>query len=298
MVQTPSSTFLEYAREVRLEVEAALEQFSRFDEDCPARLREAIVHSLLAPGKRLRPLLVLMAAEACGCQRSRAMPAAVAVEMVHTYSLIHDDLPSMDDDDLRRGRPTCHAAYGEAMAILAGDALQARSFEILATQISPAHVAARCCGELARAAGASALVGGQVDDLAGDNSSGDLARLQGIHRRKTGAIFLAALRMGALVAEASPSELACLEAYGEKLGLAFQITDDLLDVEGDVANLGKRVQKDQGQGKLTFPTMLGVAESRARAGKLVSAACSDLNQLGARSTPLVALAQYVMERDR
>ncbi len=174
-------------------IDSALDSYTQFDSDCPAHLREAIRYALLAPGKRLRPRLVLMAAEACGASVEAALPAACAVEMIHAYSLVHDDLPAMDDDDLRRGRPTCHKAYGEDVAILVGDALLALAFEVLATRINPASTAAKCCAVLGHAAGASALVGGQAADLqmTGESreSRRDLAELQAIHRRKTGALI-------------------------------------------------------------------------------------------------------------
>ena len=264
---TPVSVaeFLEHARGLRAEIDATLDRCTEYDADCPAQLREAIRHSLLAPAKRLRPLLVLMAAEACGCDREAALSAACAVEMVHTYSLIHDDLPAMDDDDLRRGRPTCHKLFGEALAILAGDALLAQAFQVLATGIQPPAVAARCCAELAHATGASALVGGQAADLQAEFQAGGLAELESIHRRKTGAMFLVSLRMGGLVAGANDEKLAGLDAFGQKLGLAFQIVDDLLDLQGDATQLGKRTQKDSAQGKLTFPALLGADESTRRA---------------------------------
>jgi geranylgeranyl diphosphate synthase type II len=298
MVQTPTAVFLQYSREIRAEVDAALDRHADFDGDCPESLREAIRHSLLAPAKRLRPLLVLLAAESCGCERQRAMPAAVAIEMVHTYSLIHDDLPAMDDDDLRRGRPSCHALYGEAMAILAGDALLARAFEVLSEEIQPPAVAARCCAQLSRAAGASALVGGQADDLAAESSPGDLAQLERIHRRKTGALFVVALRLGGTVAGAGDLRLQCLDRFGKNLGLAFQIVDDLLDVQGDQAILGKRTGKDRDRGKLTFPAILGVRESRLRAGRLVDEACTALATMEAQTGHLEALARYVLDRDK
>ena len=225
------------------------------------------------------------------------MPAAVAVEMVHTYSLIHDDLPAMDDDDLRRGRPTCHTVYGEALAILAGDALLARAFEVLATGVDPPRTAARCCAELARAAGAVRFVGGQVDDLASEFSPADLVQLERIHQRKTGALLRVSLRLGALVAGADDQQLACLDEYGRNLGLAFQIVDDLLDTHGDEQQTGKRTRKDQARGKLTFPAALGVAASRARAEELVADACHALQDLGPRASPLQGLARYVLERD-
>lgn len=298
MAQASTSAFHEFAQEVRAEIEAALQEYTEFDEDCPPRLREAIRHSVLAPGKRLRPMLVLMAAEACGGARGPAMPAAAAVEMVHTYSLIHDDLPAMDDDALRRGRPACHAVYGEAMAILAGDALLARALEIAAREVHPPSLAAACCAELARAAGASALVGGQVDDLESEFSPGDVQLLERIHRRKTGALISVSLRMGGLVAGADPPQLACLGAYGAKLGLAFQIIDDLLDIQGDEKALGKRVGKDSGRGKATFPQVLGAAQSRARAEELAAEACAALEPLGSPSVRLQALAHYVVNRNR
>lgn len=297
MAPISEASFLEYAGEIRGEVERALEGYVEFDDDCPARLRAAVRHSLLAPGKRLRPLLVLMATEACGCERQRGMPAAVAVEMVHTYSLIHDDLPAMDDDELRRGLPTCHAAYGEALAILAGDALLARAFEILARDIAPPPVAARCCAELAHAAGASALVGGQADDLAAEFAAGDLAMLERIHRRKTGALIGVSLRLGGLVAAAPPDAIDRLAVYGDRLGLAFQIVDDLLDVHGDEHQVGKKTGKDQQRGKLTFPSILGVAESQARVRQLIDEACAAVAALGSPEG-LSALARYVAERDR
>ncbi len=298
MSSVPSAVFTEYARHVRPRIETALDEFTQFDEDCPARLREAIRHSLLAPGKRLRPLLVLMSVEACGGDEAAALPAACAVEMVHTYSLIHDDLPAMDDDDLRRGRPSCHAKFGEATAILAGDALLALAFEVLATNTSSPTVAARCCAELARAAGASNLVGGQVDDLAAQGVDGDLDQLARIHRRKTGAMFNVCLRLGGLVAQATDEQLSALNSYGEKLGLAFQIVDDILDLQGDEVSMGKRTGKDLVRGKLTFPTLMGAEGSRRRAAELVEEACQALQPFAAAAGGLDALARYVLERNQ
>jgi geranylgeranyl diphosphate synthase type II len=298
MVQTPTLPFSAYARKIRVEIDAALASYTEFDSDCPEKLRDAIQHSLLAPCKRLRPLLVLMATEACGCDREAAMPAACAVEMVHTYSLIHDDLPAMDDDDLRRGRPTCHAKYGEAMGILAGDALLTGAFEILGRDVRDPAVAAACCAELARAAGASGMVGGQVDDLAAEFQDASLEQLERIHRRKTGAMFLVSLRLGALVAGADGPQLAALNAYGGKLGLAFQITDDLLDVSGNESAMGKRTGKDLDRGKLTFPALLGVDESRRRARQLIDEACAALSIFGTNASQLEALARYVVERNQ
>jgi geranylgeranyl diphosphate synthase type II len=218
--------------------------------------------------------------------------------MVHTYSLIHDDLPAMDDDDLRRGLPTCHKLFGEAMAILAGDALLALAFEVLAKGVRPPGVAAECCAALAEAAGACHLVGGQADDINGEPTGGGLAALESIHRRKTGALILAALRLGGLVAGADPPQSQALQQYGRRLGLAFQITDDLLDVRGEEAAMGKRVGKDSGHGKLTFPAVLGVDESAERARQLIDEACHALAPLGPRAAGLEALARFVQERNR
>jgi len=295
-------SFETYAQETRIQVNAALDRYSTYDNDCPETLRAAIRHSLLAPGKRLRPLLVLMAAEACGGDRERsrfaAMPAACAVEMVHTYSLIHDDLPAMDNDDLRRGLPTCHAAFGETVAILAGDALLAQAFEVLAEGTRPATVAAACCVELGRAAGASALVGGQADDLAAERAGGGREDLERIHRRKTGALFLASLRMGGMIGGASAAQLNDLTEYGRRLGLAFQIVDDLLDAGGDVAAVGKRVGKDSDRGKLTFPRLWGLEASRERAATLIRDAVSAVSPWGETARHLVGLARFVLERNR
>lgn len=294
----PTLSLAEYTATTATEINTALRDYTEFDGDCPPRLRDAIRHSLLAPGKRLRPLLVLMAAEACGCDRKRALPAACAVEMIHTYSLIHDDLPAMDDDDMRRGQPTCHVAFDEATAILAGDALIARAFEVIARDIEPPALAARCCAELGYAAGATALVGGQVDDLSAEFSNGQVSELEQIHRRKTGAMFLVSLRLGGIVANADTSQMAALDHYGKRLGLAFQIVDDLLDVKGDTAAMGKRVAKDSGRGKLTFPALIGVEKSRERADQLIRDACAAVEVFGGRARPLLELAQFVLERNR
>src|SRR5438552_2105720 len=252
----------------------------------PERLREAMAYSLLAPGKRLRPALVMFACEAAGGVQAAALPAAAAVEMVHTYSLIHDDLPAMDDDDLRRGRPTCHKQFGEALAILAGDALLTLAFQVLA-ETYPAATAAACCRELARAAGASGMVGGQVGDLAWENQpTGRVADLERIHAHKTGALFRASLRMGAFAAQGErpggpeAAMLSAFDEYGRGFGLAFQITDDLLDVEGEADRAGKRVGKDAARGKLTYPGLLGVSETRGRAQAACDRALAALAPFG------------------
>lgn len=289
--------------QLRERIDSALSHYVQFDGDCPHQLGEGIRYALLGPGKRLRPRLVLMAAEACGGEVKAAMAAACAVEMVHAYSLVHDDLPAMDDDDLRRGRPTCHKQFGEAVAILVGDALLARAFEILATDVEPASIAAKCCAVLGRAAGASALVGGQADDLAMAGQididvDGSLSELEAIHRRKTGALIVAALELGGIVADGTPGQLEALKAYGRHFGLVFQITDDLLDVDGNPVAVGKRLAKDAVRGKLTFPRLLGVESSRRTAEKLVNEACAMIKVFGEKGLPLAELARAVLTRKK
>jgi geranylgeranyl diphosphate synthase type II len=293
----------DYLDQRRAAVEAHLRSVLHPQPGLPASLLEAMRFSLLAPGKRLRPLLVVMAAEACGATFAAALPAAGAVEMVHTYSLIHDDLPAMDDDDLRRGLPTCHKQFGEALAILAGDALLTLAFQVLAEGY-PGPTAAACCRELARAAGAAGMVGGQVDDLAWERTANAraLEGLEHLHARKTGALIRASLRLGVLAAHPdrtpAPDLLERFDTYGRCLGLAFQITDDLLDVEGHAERAGKRVGKDAARGKLTYPGLLGVAESRARARRLGEQARDSLAPLGAGAEPLLRLVALVLDRDR
>ncbi len=292
-----------YLRDKRALVEERLRQALQPEQGCPESLTEAMRYSLLAPGKRLRPLLVILAAEATGGTDRDALPAACAVEMIHTYSLIHDDLPAMDDDDLRRGLPTCHKKFGEAMAILAGDALLTMAFQVLAEGY-PAATAAACCRELARGAGAAGMVGGQVADLAWEKRGGSLQDLESLHARKTGALFRACLRLGAYAAQGErpggPARevLDLLDDYGRCFGLAFQVTDDLLDVEGKEDNTGKKVGKDAARGKLTYPGFLGVEESRRRAEQLCRQAQECLAPLGPRGERLAALAHYLISRDR
>jgi geranylgeranyl diphosphate synthase, type II len=265
---------------------------------CPDRLFEAMRYSLLAGGKRLRPKLVLLACEACGGSTDDALPAACAIEMVHTYSLIHDDLPAMDDDRLRRGRPTCHVQFDEATAILAGDALLTLAFELLAREIHPGELAAACCAELASAAGLGGMVGGQMADLQAEHGGvTSVQQLEAIHRRKTGRLLSAALGLGARIAGASSAFRTALETYGKCIGLAFQITDDLLDVVGDRVKMGKDVRKDSDHGKLTYPALLGADESRRKARELIEDARHGLGVFGERGATLEALAEFILERD-
>ncbi|MEX2286312.1 MAG: polyprenyl synthetase family protein [Planctomycetaceae bacterium] len=285
-------------RTLRACVDARLEQYLALDADCPPRLRESMAYSLLGGGKRLRPILVLLACEACGGEIDAAMPAACAVEMVHTYSLIHDDLPAMDDDVLRRGRPTNHVQFGEAQAILAGDALLTLAFEVVARDVKPAATAAACCRDLAAAAGACGMVGGQVADLEAEQSGATtLSELEAVHRRKTGRLLSSCVTVGARIAGADANVLDRLEQYGTAVGLAFQIADDLLDITGERDKMGKSIGKDATQGKLTYPSLLGIEPSRQRACELVERACRAILPLGERGRRLDALAHFVLERD-
>ncbi len=298
-----SGALSDFLRDARRRVEEALDRFVPRADDpealCPPRLAEAMRYSLLAGGKRLRPILAMMAAEACGADPVEALPSACAVEMIHTYSLIHDDLPAMDDDDLRRGRPTCHKAYDEATAILAGDGLLTLAFETVVRYTRPPEAAAKCVLILAEAAGPEGMVGGQMADLHAEGTEGgSVEALESIHRRKTGALLLAPLRMGAAVAGASPQETEALVHYGKAVGLAFQIIDDLLDVQGDETKMGKRVQKDSDLGKWTYPGFLGIEGSRTKARQLADEARAALTPLGDRGARLTALAWDLLERDR
>ena len=283
---------------LRNRVNAALESYVLQGADCPTPLQAAMSYSLLAGGKRLRPILVMLACEASGGCPEAALPAACALEMVHTYSLIHDDLPAMDDDDLRRGRPTNHKVYGEALAILAGDALLTLAFELVARDVQPSHIAAACCADLANAAGAIGMVAGQVADLEAETSRDvSLELLESIHRRKTGRLLCSALTMGARIAQADGDTLSRLQEYGLRIGLAFQITDDLLDVRGNAEKIGKGVNKDAVLGKLTYPALLGIEASERRAAELITDACCLLEPLGPRAQPLLDLAQFILNRD-
>ena len=282
-----------------------LESALTFSDQAAPRLLESMRYALLAPGKRLRPALALEAARACGGTWEKAAPAALAVEMIHAYSLVHDDLPAMDDDDLRRGRPTCHRAFDEATAILCGDALQPLAFQILASGM-PVEVVPEACRVLAHAAGAESLVGGQLDDLAAERGwVSDLSNqtpeeqvewMERIHRRKTGRLFLASLDLGCLAAGGNAQCRRDLREYGESFGLAFQIADDLLDAEGSELSMGKRVGKDAERGKITFPTAIGKELSRKRADALSELATDAISGYGDAAESLRALARWIVSR--
>ena len=314
MSVTGQQQFESDLKALRDRVNASLAKYVQPASDCPDRLRESMAYSLLAGGKRLRPILVLLACEACGGSTDEAMPAACAIEMIHTYSLIHDDLPAMDNDDYRRGRLTNHKVFGDGMAILAGDALLTLAFEVTARDIQPGAVAAACCADLASAAGACGMVAGQVADLEAEqrdqnqtnvgqsddrtnDNAGKLVQLEGIHRRKTGRLLCSAVTLGARVAQADTDSLKRLESFGNHVGLAFQIADDLLDVTGDSVKLGKNVGKDATLGKMTYPGLLGIDASRRRADDLIREACHLLEPFGRRAHQLAELAQFVTRRD-
>ena len=266
----------------------------------PGRLHEAVRYSVFAGGKRLRPALALAAAAAVGADREAALAAALpfagALELVHTYSLIHDDLPSMDDDDLRRGRPTSHRVFGEALAILAGDALHSLAFESLLERTPDPTLARRLGLDLARAAGVRGMVGGQVEDLDAMHAEPDEARLERLHRGKTAALFAAACEGGGRAGGAGPAQVEALRRFGLELGLAFQIVDDVLDETGTAASLGKTPGKDRDEGKMTYVALYGVEGARQRARARLASAVTSLAALP-DGAGLEALARYVVERD-
>jgi farnesyl diphosphate synthase len=291
-------------------VEAALARILPSDGGAPAPLTSAMRYSVLAGGKRLRPVLCLALADVCGfagsaAEHSELAEAAAAVELIHTYSLIHDDLPCMDDDSLRRGRPTCHVVHGEAMALLAGDALQTLGFEVLSTRPRGAgHAGTRseAAAMVARAIGVEGMAGGQAIDLAETGQphpDGDgRALLRQIHAMKTGRLLAVSASLGALYAGAVPGVRSEVERYGERLGLLFQIADDLLDVTADTATLGKTAGKDSAQAKLTYPALFGVAGTRAELDRVLEEACDAARAVEGRDGILSALATWAARRDR
>ncbi|MFQ5494892.1 MAG: polyprenyl synthetase family protein [Phycisphaerae bacterium] len=266
------------------------------DEE-PAELLEALRYSALGPGKRLRPFLVVRTCELVGGTADDAWPAAAAVECVHAFSLIHDDLPAMDDDDLRRGRSSCHRRFGEAMAILAGDALLARAFELLARHVNDRSLASDLMLELAVATGSAGMIGGQAEDILGQSSAPSLDAVQSIHLKKTARLFEAACRMGGMTGGADSGAVDRLACFGRMLGRCFQIADDLLDLTADPDRLGKSVGKDDGAGKQTYPRYAGAEESRQAAADAVKEAVGWLTTFGPAADDLRALAKYVAVRD-
>jgi geranylgeranyl diphosphate synthase type II len=266
-----------------------------------ARHLEAMSYSLMAGGKRVRPILCLAACTAVGGEMPAALPVALALECIHTYSLIHDDLPAMDNDDLRRGLPTNHKVYGEANAILAGDSLLTLAFEILSgprTQDLPPEIRLRIVNLIAAGSGPMGMVGGQVMDIACEGKGIDFATLREIHRRKTGALITAAVQAGALVGQADQEQFENLTRYGEMIGLSFQIVDDLLNVEGTTAKLGKAAGSDAARGKATYPAIFGIEETRRQAEEAVRQALASLADFGPTAEPLRQLALYIKDRNQ
>ncbi len=298
---TTADSLEDYLARRKVLVEEALESFLAPEAGAPERLTAAVRYSLFAGGKRLRPILCLAAAEAVGGVWEEALPCACALEMIHTYSLIHDDLPAMDNDDYRRGKPTNHVVFGEGMAILAGDALLTEAFHLLArpefmTAVAPAR-RLMVIQLVARAAGMTGMVGGQVLDVLGEGERLALDVLMDMHQRKTGAMLTVSVVTGAVIAGAGEAEIAVMERYGRQIGLAFQIADDILNVTGDSAVMGKSTGSDASRGKTTFPTILGLEASRAQLAALVSGAAAEVKRLGRRAEPLVRIAEYIMERN-
>lgn len=281
-------------------VDEALDAYLPTARTRPATIHQAMRYSLLAGGKRLRPIVCLAAAEACGGTVEAALPPAAAVECLHTYTLVHDDLPCMDDDDLRRGLPTCHVKFGEGIAVLAGDALLTLAFEILAqTPPSKRYGVADYVVELALASGSRHLIGGQVLDLEGEGKevSPSPAQLRYIHESKTAALLTASIRLGAMTASATPAKLEALSIYGRSLGLAFQILDDILDVTSTPEKLGKSVGKDEATAKSTYPALFGLERSRREAAKLTRRAHEALKPFGKKGTRLHEIADFLLDRD-
>jgi len=288
-----------YLEEKKAMVDAALNQILPPEEVKPEAIHRAMRYSVFAGGKRLRPILLMAAAEAVGGSGTDVLPAACAMEMIHTYSLIHDDLPAMDDDDFRRGRPTNHKVFGEAMAILAGDALLTQAFHTLTlcSEKFPLNSVIRVIAEMAAAAGSLGMVGGQVADVEAEGKEVSGEDLDFIHSNKTGALFVASLRSGGILAGADDAQLEALTAYGRHLGLAFQIKDDILDITGDSTKLGKATGSDIRKKKATFPALYGLEESSAMAQEESQRAIELAEALGSSAEPLAHLVHYLVFRD-
>lgn len=287
-----------YLKQRAAEVDAALDEFLPKAKERPATIHAAMRYCVFSGGKRLRPVLSLAAAEACGGESSHALASACAVELMHTYSLVHDDLPAMDDDDLRRGRPTCHKVYGEGMAVLCGDALLTEAFIVLAkTKPTKRYGTRDFISELAETGGSRKLIGGQVMDLEGEGKKLNKRDLVRIHEAKTAALLTSSLRLGAMTANASPAKLEAISVFGRSLGLAFQVIDDILDVTQSTEVLGKTAGKDQAAEKSTYPAILGLAASRKEAAKLTGAAMAALKPLGKKAEILQEIANHLLLRE-
>jgi geranylgeranyl diphosphate synthase type II len=295
-MSTPS--FTKYLSDTAKHVDRALDGFLPKEKIVPTTIHKAMRYSVFAGGKRLRPILCLAAAEACGGEIERAMPAACAVEVLHTYSLVHDDLPCMDDDDLRRGRPTCHKVFGDGMAVLCGDALLTEAFLILAqTMQTPRYRMDAFIKELALTSGSRHLIGGQVMDLEGEGKSLTKAQLILIHKAKTAALLTTSLRLGAMAVNATPAKIEALTTFGQSLGLAFQIIDDILDVTQSTEVLGKTAGKDANVAKATYPAIVGLEKSRKEAAALTQKAMHAIAGFGKRADHLHQIANFLLGRE-
>jgi farnesyl diphosphate synthase len=285
---------------IQREIDAAFEQLLPVPDDARARLVEAMRYAAIGGGKRVRPMLLVTVAEMYGASRAAAVRAGAAIEAIHVYSLIHDDLPCMDNDDLRHGKPTLHKAFDEAIAVLAGDCLHDLAFEVLGgTHVSnDPFIRAELVHALASASGHNGMAGGQVMDIAAETEQFDLHGVTRLQQLKTGALLCAAVEMGAILARVPVEGRAHLRAYARDIGLAFQIADDLLDVEGDADKAGKALRKDAGQGKATFVSLMGVEAARAQAQALSQQAIGHLASHGSEADLLRALARFIVERDR
>jgi geranylgeranyl diphosphate synthase type II len=288
----------DYLKTVVYHVDTALDDYLPFPGEAPGAIHEAMRYTIFAGGKRLRPVLCMAAAEACGGTEASAIKAACAVELMHTYSLVHDDLPCMDDDDLRRGRPTCHKVYGEGMAVLCGDALLTESFALLAkSEPSEGYTVGEMISELAVAGGSRKLIGGQVLDLEGEGQQLSKEQLLAIHEAKTGALLVSALRLGGMTANASAKQLSALSDFGYSLGLAFQVIDDILDVTQTTKSLGKTAGKDVAANKSTYPSVWGLEESKKEAERLTRDALNALEIFGERGARLREIAEWMLARE-
>jgi len=286
-----------YLKMLAGEADAAMDGFLPPEGERPGTMHTAMRYCVFAGGKRLRPVLCIAAAEACGGAREDALPAACALELMHTYSLVHDDLPCMDDDDLRRGRPTCHKVYGEGMAVLCGDALLTEAFIVLAkAKGTERYPVGAMVAELAETGGSRKLIGGQVSDLEGEGKNLSLEELVRIHEAKTAALLTCSVRLGAMSANASPEQLAALSKFGYALGLAFQVIDDILDVTQTTEALGKTAGKDQSVDKATYPSVIGLEASRQEAHRLTAEALGALEPLGAKGERLREIAEWMLVR--
>ena len=290
----------DYLKSKKDTVDAALERYLPGVSSVPPILFESVRYSVFAGGKRIRPILCLASAEAVGGKAETVLPAACALEMIHTYSLIHDDLPVMDDDDYRRGKPTNHRIFGEAVAILAGDALLTEAFHLISDRELfngvPAESILRVIHELSQASGYFGMVGGQVVDIQSEGQAVGEETLYFIHTHKTGALMTAAVRTGAILAGAAEGQIHALSQYGRDLGIAFQVADDILNVEGNRESLGKEIGSDTRLKKVTFPSVMGLEASRRKAREFVEHALSHLESFDEKAEPLRAIARYTIER--